>query len=272
MTIIQAIILGILQGATEFLPVSSSAHLVLVPWLMGWDPPVLTFDTTLHLGTLLAVLIYFRRDVWAIILGVLKTLKDRNLADPWGRLGWLVALGTIPAGLAGVFLDDFFEGFFSGSYLAVSVFLLITGVILFVSERIAQKARTLEKMTWLDAALIGVAQAVAILPGISRSGATIATGLGLGFTRTEAARFSFLLSMPIIFSAGILQLLKLITGNGGEMVPGALLVAGFIAAALSGYACIRFLMDYVRSRSLYIFSIYCWVFGLFCLVVALVRN
>jgi undecaprenyl-diphosphatase len=270
MTIIQALLLGLLQGATEFLPISSSGHLVLVPWLLGWSHPSLTFDTTVHLGTLLAVVLYFWGDIVQIIRGVFKTLSDRSLQDFHGRLGWLIALGTIPAVVLGVLFEDFFEQLF-GTPLLVSCFLLITGLILLLSERISKRVRTLESLTWKDSLLIGLAQGAAIAPGISRSGATIAAGLAVGVQREAAARFSFLLALPIILGAGMLKLNEAIE-IGLSNADFINLLVGFVMAAISGYACIHFLLSYLRRRSLYLFAAYCWVFGLFCLVIALLRG
>lgn len=270
MTLIQALVLGILQGATEFLPISSSGHLVLVPWLLGWDASGLTFDTTVHLGTLLAVVVYFRQDIWQIVVGVLKTLRDRRLDDFYGRLGWIIAVGSIPAAVLGFLFEDCFELLF-GSPAAVAVLLLITGLILFVSERLSSRVRPLEAVTWKDGLLIGTAQAAAIAPGISRSGATIAAGLGMGIHREAAARFSFLMALPIILVAGLFKLKDTVEiGLGGAEM--TVLGVGFVAAAVSGYACIHFLLAYVRQRSLNLFAIYCWVFGAFSLVMVLVRG
>ncbi|MFQ5576668.1 MAG: undecaprenyl-diphosphatase UppP [Anaerolineae bacterium] len=270
MTVIQALVLGLLQGATEFLPVSSSGHLVLVPWLLGWDAPGLTFDTTVHLGTLLAVGVYFRRDIRLMAQGVLDTVRRRNLQNPHGKLGWLIAAGSVPAALAGFFLQDFFAALFDAPAL-VSGLLLLTGLILFASERAARRRRELDGLGWRDGLLIGLAQAAAIAPGISRSGATIAAGLAVGLQRQAAARFSFLLALPVIIGAGVFQLQEVVRvgANGAQMLA---LAIGFAAAALSGYACIHFLLAYVRRRSLYLFAAYCWGFGVLCLIVALARG
>ncbi len=268
MSIIQAIILGLLQGLTEFLPISSSGHLVLVPWLLNWgDINDLTFDTAVHLGTLVAVLVYFRKDIGQIIMGVLNTLRQRSLDDDHGRLGWLILLGALPAGLIGLLLEDFFESLFSSPSL-VAIFLLITGALLLLSESLSQQKRSVESLSWKDSLLIGVAQAGSITPGISRSGATIAAGLALGMRREEAARFSFLLALPIVGGAGALKLLDAVQVGmtNSELTALAL---GFIVSALSGYACIHFLLSYLRRQNLYIFTAYCWLFGLICLVIAI---
>jgi undecaprenyl-diphosphatase len=269
MSLLQAIILGILQGATEFIPISSSGHLVLVPWLLGWEPSGLTFDTVLHLGTLLAVVIYFRRDWWALAVAWLRGLVHRDWSDPTARLAWLLVLGTIPAGIAGLLLQDFFESLFASPGW-VSFFLLVTAALLAASEFLGRRFRDLDNLRWLDALLIGLAQAAAIAPGISRSGATIAAGLGRGLDRPAAARFSFLLSTPIIFAAGVMQLVEL-AGESDPLGQGPALAAGFVAAALTGYVCIWGLLRYLQRGRLYPFAIYCAVAGTVMLIVALVR-
>jgi undecaprenyl-diphosphatase len=271
MNILQAIILGLVQGATEFIPVSSSGHLVLLPWLLGWPEPGLAFDTTLHLGTLAAVLAYFWKDLLGMARAVVAGLARR---DPWdrpeSRLVWLLVLGTIPAAVLGFLFKDFFESVFSAP-LAVAVLLLVTGLLLALGERLGQQERSLESLRWDDALLIGLAQAVAILPGISRSGATIATGLARSIRRQASARFSFLLAIPAILGSGLFQLLRLVEAGGwAAQAPG--LVVGFAAAAVSGYLCIHFLLRYLQEHRLYAFSVYCWVFGAACLLVAFLRG
>lgn len=270
MDIIQAIILGIVQGATEFLPISSSAHLVLVPWLLGWDKPSLTFDLMTHYGTLFAVLIYYRNDLWQIIKGVFQGIgQGKPFGNPEARLGWLLVLSTIPAVVVGYLFEDQFEALFSAPLL-VACTLLVTGVLLWASEVIGQRVRPLSTMTWLDALLVGVGQALAITPGISRSGATIATSLLRGFDRAAAARFSFLMSIPVIFGAGLLKLSDFIeTGISGDTL--TLFLAGGIAAGIVGYIAIAYLIRYLATRSLRVFAIYCWIFGGACIVLNLVR-
>lgn len=270
MTLLQAILLGILQGATEFIPVSSSGHLVLLPWLLVWPEPGLAFDAIVHWGTVLAVLVVFWRDLYRLLLAGLKSLRTRSLADPDSRVAWWIVVGTIPAAAIGYLFQDFFERLFS-TPLAAAVFLLVTGFILSVSERLGSRTREAEEMSWFDALLVGLAQAAAILPGISRSGATIAAGLLLGVKRAAAARFSFLLVVPAVLGAGILSLVDLV-GAGSLTGEWPLLVGGFLAAAVSGYLCIRFLLSYLRQGQLYVFAIYVWLFGAASLVVALVRG
>jgi undecaprenyl-diphosphatase len=270
MNLLQALILGILQGATEFLPVSSSGHLVLVPWLLGWPAPGLAFDTVVHWGTAVAVIAYFWRDWIALIRAAFRSLRERSLADANARLAWCIVIGSAPAAVIGYLLEGFFEGVFSRP-VAVAAFLLVTAAILAASERWSRRERDLGALTWRDALLVGLAQAAAILPGISRSGATIAAGIGRGLKRESAARFSFLLATPIILGAGLLQVADLAqTGSLAAQVPA--LVAGFLAAGLVGLGCIHFLLRYLQRRPLYPFAIYCAVAGLACLLVAVIRG
>lgn len=269
MTWIQALILGILQGATEFLPVSSSGHLVLLPWLLSWTAPGLAFDALVHWGTALAVLGYFWRDWLALLRGAWQAIRTRSLADPQARLLLLLVLGTVPAALVGFLLEDFFESMFARP-VAAAGFLLVTAALLTLAEGWSRRVRGLETLSWLDALVVGAAQAVAILPGISRSGATIAAGMGRGVKRESAARFSFLLSTPIILGAGVLQLADL--AQAGDLAAQApALLIGFLAAFASGLGCIHFLLRYLQRRPLYPFAVYCALFGIACLIVALLR-
>lgn len=266
----QALILGIVQGATEFLPISSSGHLVLVPWLLGWEDPGLAFDAFLHLGTLVAVLAYFRHDLWRLALAWISSVRERSLSDPQARLAWLIILGTLPAVVMGFTLEGLFERLFAAP-LWVSIFLLVTGLLLFLGERVRKSESRMESLTWLDALLIGLAQGVALAPGVSRSGATISAGLWRGLGREEAARFSFLLATPAILGANLLQLWELARLSGvGEVASTFLL--GFLAAAVSGYLAIRFFLAFLKRRSLYPFSLYCWLLGTLTLLLALLRG
>ncbi len=282
MDIIQALVLGLVQGATEFIPVSSSGHLVLVPWLMGWQKPDLVFDTTLHLGTIVAVVTFFWRDLIGLAWAWLRSLfmRDRAMLEegvlslpPYfaqAKLAWLIIIGTTPAAALGIVLGDFFESLF-GSPLWVAVLLLVTGLILAVSERVGRRHREIDHLLLFEAMLIGLAQGCAIAPGISRSGATIAMGLLLGLKRDSAARYSFLLSTPIVIGAGGLQLLDLFSAGATTSQIG-LLVVGFLAAALSGYFGIKFLLSYLARRTLYPFALYCWLAGGTCLLIVLLRG
>jgi len=269
MNLLQAIVLGLVQGATEFIPVSSSGHLVLVPWWFSWPDPGLAFDTVLHLGTLLAVLTVFGSDLVHLAFNAWRAASSGHWNAPQARTAWCIVLGTLPAALMGVLWEERFEMLF-GSPLHVAILLLVTGFWLLAAERIGRKRRGIEQMAWHESLLIGVAQGCAIAPGISRSGSTIGTGLMLGFERGSATRYSFLLSTPIIFGAGMLQIVKLLrmANLDAQLLPLAL---GFVAAFLSGYACIRFLLDYVKSRSLIAFSAYCGLAGTASIVLWFLR-
>ncbi len=282
-SLFQAIFLGVLQGATEFLPVSSSGHLVLVPWLLHWQSPGLAFDTVVHWGTALAVIVYFWEEWVALVRAAwlsLGEIRFRPLRLPGGTasaangtrrglLAWLILLGTVPGVLVGYSLEDFFEGMFARPAAAAG-FLLVTAMLLTASERLGRRERGLDEIGWLDALIVGVGQALAILPGISRSGATIAAGLAQGMRREPAAHFSFLLATPIILGAGLLKVVEL-GRMGGLMAQAPALVAGFVAAALVGFACIHFLLRYLRSRRLYPFAVYCALFGIVSLLASTVR-
>jgi len=282
-SVFQALFLGVLQGATEFLPVSSSGHLVLVPWLLGWPSPGLAFGAVVHWGTAAAVIVYFWRDWLAIARGVWRSLGGRP-GDPSASMRhrksggapagdaillWLIVVGTVPGVLLGFFLEDFFERMFARPVFA-AVFLLVTAALLAASERLGRRERDLEDLGFLDAVLIGVGQALAIFPGVSRSGSTIATGLARGMKRQPAAHFSFLLATPIILGAGLLKVVDLVQ-SGGLGAHAATLALGFTASAVVGLACVHFLLRYLRSRRLYPFAIYCAVFGALSLSVAVIR-
>lgn len=270
MNIIQALVLGIVQGATEFIPISSSGHLVLVPWLLDWPEPGLIFDTIVHWGTLLAILAVFWRDILDLARAWAGSIVERNLEPPEARLAWLIIVGTLPAALIGFLWEDFFESLFS-SPGRVAALLLVTGAILALSERLGKRQLSMGDLSWLDSVLIGLAQGLSIAPGISRSGATIALGLLRGIEREAAARYSFLLATPIIFGAGLLQLAELFrAGAGGAQL--APLIVGFLAAAISGYLCIKFLLAYLQRGRLYVFAVYCWLAGSGALIMFLMRG
>jgi len=270
MTTLQAILLGLLQGITEFIPVSSSGHLVLVPWVLGWAAPGLAYDTIVHLGTLGAVVLYLRREILALLKGGWQSLRTFKLETVEARLFWLLVISTIPGGLMGYFWADFFERLF-GAPRVVSLLLIVTGLLLFVSERLGRRSMTLDKMGLSQALVMGLAQGCAIAPGLSRSGATISAGLLCGLKREEAARFSFLMSIPIIAGAAASQLLK--ASSAGLGAPQALhLALGFLAALLSGYAAVHFLLSHLRAHSLRPFSYYCWLAGLAGLALSFVLR
>jgi undecaprenyl-diphosphatase len=260
LTFIEAIILGIIQGATEFLPISSSGHLILLPSILNLDKPNLNAIAIAHQGTLLAVLLYFRHDLWQIIQAVVTGLRA---GQPWAerqsRLGWYIALGTLPAVFAGLLFASSIDRVLAKPVPA-AVALIVTGIILIIGERLVTGRKSLSEMRWRDALIIGFAQALALVPGISRSGITIGAGLGRGLDRETAARYSFLLGVPAIAGAGLLAAIDLLQSNtAAEQIPQLLLT--FAAAALVGYGCIHFLLSWLRQRTLYLFAGYCLTFG-----------
>lgn len=262
--ILRAVILGIVQGATEFLPISSSGHLVIVPWLFGWPQSSLLFDTVLHWGTLLAIGLVFWRDFADIINASVRSIFRRSLADPNARLGWFIVIGSIPAAALGLLFKDFFEMLFA-SPRAAGFFLIVTAGLLTLSEMLARridKFTPLENIRLRQVAIIGTAQALALAPGISRSGSTIAAGLATGLRRDVAARFSFLLGAPAFLGAGLLQLSDALAADPEQVAAELpLLIAGFLASAVVGFLAIRFLLAYLRVHTLRIFAIYCLIMG-----------
>ncbi len=269
MTIIQSIILGTIQGLTEFFPISSSAHLVIAPYLLGWNIPAqegFIFDVLVQLGTLLAVIIYFRKDLVRIIRAMIEgVIRRKPFEAPESRLGWLLALATLPAILAGLLFKNLVQRAF-GSPLAAGLFLAGTAVLLIIAEWLGKRLRKMDSLTWLDALLVGIFQAVALLPGISRSGATISGGMLRNFDRQTAARFSFLMMVPVMIGAGGLAVGDLVRSPSfsGQVLT---LLVGFIVAAVVGYLSIRWLLSYIIKRPLYVFAVYCL---LACLVVVTV--
>lgn len=271
MDLFQAFILGIVQGATEYIPVSSSAHLVLVPWLLGWPDAPFAFEVLVQWGTLVGVFIFFWQDIWLITKAVLLGIvQGKPLATFEAKLGWLVIIATIPAVVIGWLFKDFFESAFAVPAYAGG-FLILTALLLIIAERYGSRQRELTELGWFDAVLVGFWQAAAILPGISRSGATIGGAVLKGFNRTAAARFSFLMSIPVLLGAGLVALNDLLeAGTLAKELP--TISVGFVAAAISGYACIRWLLYYLQRHSLNIFAMYCIAVSLLTIIVAIVRG
>jgi undecaprenyl-diphosphatase len=273
MTLLQSIILGIVQGLTEFLPISSSAHLVLVPYLLNWDIPkeqAFIFDVLVQVATLIAVIAFFWKDLIAILRAWLGGLLQRQpFESQESRLGWYILLATLPAGIIGLALKDLVERAFA-SPIAVAGFLLVTPVLLVVAERAGKRSRSMEALNWVDAVWIGFGQALAVFPGISRSGATISAGMTRDLERPAAARFAFLISIPIMLAAGLVAGMDLLQIDGfADLLP--VFIPGFIAAAVTGYLSIRWLLGYLVRRSLYGFAIYCAVVSLLVFAVSILH-
>jgi undecaprenyl-diphosphatase len=250
--------LGIIQGITEFFPISSSGHLVIIPYFSGWDYPPLYFTVTVHFATLLAVLSVLYRDAWRIIRAVAMGIFRKNRRRTYEfKTGLYIILATIPAALAGYFLDDVIGGFFSRP-LAVAGFLLFTAFILWIGEFRGKRAAQQQEFGWLASLAAGIGQALAIFPGVSRSGSTISFARFMGVKRQEAVRFSFLLSIPIILGSFIFEISRsgsLIFEGGSRVIwP---LAAGFVSAYISGYFAVKYLLYFTKNKNLNIFAIYC---------------
>jgi undecaprenyl-diphosphatase len=273
-TTLQALLMGIVQGLTEFLPVSSSGHLILVPTLLGWSDPFidsLSFSVMLHMGTLVALLVYFWRDWLVLIPAGLLALRDRSFdGDPNRRLAWLLVATVIPAAIIGALFNDFIESHVRQAGL-VALLLVIGAAIMWLADRWGRRTRDMDDLSFPAAFGIGVAQAVALLPGVSRSGISISAGLFAGLTREAAARFSFLMAAPVIAGAGLFEARKLLTGEAGVAVETTPLVVGFVAAAISGLIAIWGLLRYLRSNSLSVFVAYRVVVAIVVVVVLLSR-
>jgi len=251
MTTWQALLLGLVQGLTEFLPISSSGHLVFADYLLGVHNETIFFEVAVHLGTLLAVLVYFRKDLGMVVVDFFKGGKGRHL-------GWMLILAMVPTAIIGLGFKDTFEAVFQQPRHA-AVGLLITSALLFFAEKARQGDRPLTKVSWLNALLIGTLQGMAIMPGVSRSGSTIAAGLFSGLTRDAAARFSFLLSIPAILGAAVVTAKDFAGIDASLVVPS---IVGVVASAISGYFAIGMLMAVLRKGTLYGFVIYTLVVGI----------
>jgi len=267
MTIFQALVLGILQGLTEFLPVSSSAHLALAPWLFGWQDPGLAFDVALHFGTLVAVLWYFRKEWGELIAAAISILKKRRVETVEEKRVVFLILATIPGAIGGLLLEKKAETAFRAPALTATA-LIVMGIVLWAADRFSQKTRELPTMRGVDALLIGLSQVFALIPGVSRSGATITTGLLRKFDRQSAAVFSFLMSMPIIAAAVVLEGPKALHSAG--LAPE--LIVGVIASAISGWLAISVLLRYVTRHSYGVFALYRVLLGIMVFVVLYARG
>jgi undecaprenyl-diphosphatase len=251
---LQAVLLGVLQGLTEFLPISSSAHLRIVPEALGWGDPGAAFTAVVQIGTEIAVLLYFRHDLWRIGTTWARSLVDASLREALdARMGWFIIVGSMPIVVLGVLFQDQIETTARTLWL-VGVMLIVFGVVLGVADRVGGHRRPISELGWRDAALFGGAQALALIPGVSRSGATISMGLLLGYTREAAARYAFLLAIPAVVGAGLFNLRE-IPGGENAYGPGPTLAAT-ITAFVVGYATIAWLLRWVSTRSYLPFVIY----------------
>jgi undecaprenyl-diphosphatase len=273
-TVLQALVMGIVQGLTEFLPVSSSGHLIVVPFLFGWGDAFITslaFSVMLHIGTLFALLVYFRHDWVRLVPAGLAAARDRSLAgDPDRKLAWLLVAATVPAAIAGVLLDKVIETSFREVGL-VAVTLVVGGGILWFADRRGARSRGVQDVTLPIALGVGVAQAIALIPGISRSGISIAAARLAGLDRAAAARFSFLMATPVTLGAALFEVRRLVAGEAGVDVSVGPLVVGMVAAFISGTLAIGVLLRYLRTSSLDVFVWYRVLIAAVVLVVWLAR-
>jgi undecaprenyl-diphosphatase len=255
-SVLEAIILGIVQGLTEFLPISSTGHLRIVPAFLGWEDPGAAFTAVTQLGTMAAVLLYFREDLKRIAIAWWRSVWDRRLRRELdARLGWYIVLGTIPIGIFGVLFKDQIETGARDLYL-IGVALIVLGLVLLLAEKVGKRERSIEQIQTKDGFAIGFAQALALIPGVSRSGATITAGLFLGLDRTAAARFSFLLSVPAVVLSGLLELGTILSDDDGDHTSLGALVIATVMAFVSGYAAIAWLLRYLTTHSMTIFVVY----------------
>ena len=267
MTVFQAVVLGLVQGLAEFLPISSSAHLVLMPWVFGWTDPGLSFDVALHLGTLVAVLWYFRAEWVRLTQSAFALLRTRRADTEEKRRFLYLVIATIPAAVAGVLLEEYAETTFRSPAL-MAVTLMVMGVLLWAVDRYAARDRPLAALTLKDAVLIGLAQVLALVPGVSRSGSTMTAGRALRLDRQSAAVFSFLMSMPVTAAAAVLKVPALLRTDGIS----ATLVAGVISAGLSSWLAIAVLLRYISRHSFGVFAVYRLLLGALILTLLSTRG
>ncbi len=272
MTLLHALLFGIIQGLTEFIPVSSTAHLLIGQNLFGIpaNGAMFSFLVIVQLGTLVSLFAFYWKDLLVIARATsdLRGLRDLGGLAPEAKLGWYILLATVPALLAGYFLKDAVEALFRQPMLQASVRLFAAAIMLTLAESLTKKNRTLDAMNWLDALFIGIMQIISVFPGASRSGTTISGGMFRGFDRPSAARFAFLMSVPVMLAAGGYEMLDVLQmPNLGEFLP--LLAVGFVTAAVAGWFAIRWLIGYLSRRSLYVFAVYCAVIGAITLFIHL---
>jgi undecaprenyl-diphosphatase len=268
MNLFHSFLLGIIQGLTEFIPVSSTAHLLVAEHFMGLDPNdemFFSFSVLVQLGTLVSVFIFY----WKDLVGLFQAFFAKPFSTRDNKLAWYIIIATIPALIFGFVLKDAVEALFRNPLVEATIRLLTASVLLFLAEWLTKKNRTLDSITWLDALFIGILQVLAIFPGASRSGTTISGGMFRGFDRPSAARFAFLMSVPVMLAAGGYQTLDVIKMPSlGQFLP--LLAVGFITAAVVGWFAIKWLIGYLGKHSLYLFAAYCAVMGIACLTAYLI--
>ena len=270
MTFVHAFLLGIIQGLTEFIPVSSTAHLLIGQTLLGLpaNDAMFSFLVLVQIGTIVSLLIYFWKDLLSIFMDTLKNLgglRDFKALPANAKMGWYIVIATIPALLAGYLLKDVVEALFRHPLLEAAIRLFAAAILLTLAEWLTKKDRELDSMTWLDALVVGLFQVIAVFPGASRSGSTISGGMFRGFDRPSAARFAFLMSVPVMLAAGAYEMLDVVRMPGlTEFLPA--LAVGFITAAVVGWLAVRWLLHYLAGHSLYVFSAYCAVIGVIVLI------
>lgn len=263
MDLIRSVVLGVLQGLTEFLPISSSAHLAIIPRFLGWDDPGAAYTAVVQIGTEVAVVLYFWRDIWTIGTGWLRGLVSAEAREAleW-RMGWFVIIGSLPIVIIGLLLEDLIDREFRNLWV-IAIMLVALGVVLGIAERIGRRERAIEQLTWSHAVLLGAAQAAAVVPGVSRSGATISMGLVLGYERAAATRYAFLLAIPAVVGAGVYKLKDV---PGGENAYGwGPTIVGTIVSFAVGLAVIHWLLQYVSKHSYAPFVVYRIALGLLVL-------
>ena len=276
MTSIQAVILGLVQGITEFFPISSSAHLLLVPWLFGWHlysslgpqqslDLEKTFDVALHLGTFIAILVLMRVDVWRILKAFFGSIYRRKIQTREEKLAWLLLISTIPAGLVGVLFENFIEEKLGQPWL-IAILLIAFGGVMWAVDSLSPRAKNLNSLRWYHALAVGIAQAAALAPGVSRSGVTLSALRGLKMNREEAVRYAFLLSIPVVGGSALYKGLKVAAHGGLPAGTSTQFLIGVVAAMVSGYFAARFLLGYLRSHSLRGFVWYRFALGVLVLV------
>lgn len=272
MQLYQSVALGILQGLGEFLPISSSAHLILVPKIMNWEDFGQTFDVSLHIGTLAAVAVYFREDIIKLSRAFIESIRSRSFSASFeSKVCYYIILATIPGAVAGKAFEDVIESSVRDSFNLISLLLIAMGFVLLWSDKAGKKTLGLEGLTLKNSFLIGLAQALALVPGFSRSGTTITAALLLGFKNEAAARFSFLLSIPIVLGAGVLKGVKIAKTGLGD-VSALNFGAGILTSFIVGYLAISFMLDYIKTKGFKVFALYRFAFGAFVILYFLITG